>query len=523
MRASSLTDRPIRSASLRQDLGWWIVSTGIALAGCDAPTQSSIAPAGDRSESPLVSSLEVFQNRPSVAPQGVQNATGMFVATKREQLTNAEQLPARLKAPDALVWTAAARLDLTGILHGLSHLSDLPFRLTIGPGNQTVKTTPVQIEDHPETESQNAPAQTVLNEFGIGQDMLIAFKGSLPIILNQVASHYDLVWHYAGGRIHFEQYTPRSYQIDVLPTSSATSSAIGSSATSVKLDLYQDIQTSLKELLGDGGHYVQLTGAGTVLVNAKPSDHELIARFIRQINANLGQQIAIDVNILTVTLGNTQGFGANLNVFAGQKGETYLDLGATPSLSESSTFANVGIIREDLEIKAFLGLLNKVGQVNVETRTGATTSNNRIVPIQVIREVAYAKAVDLVTDGSSLNQTRITPGQVSTGFTMTILPRVLNNLEILLHYNIRLSDLHELKEFTSNNQRIQLPNVATTVFEQQTILGNGETLVLAGFERDRIATNSKGSGFLGRSRKVETQRTATVLMIRPRLLKRKTF
>ena len=145
-----------------------------------------------------------------------------------------------------------------------------------------------------------------------------------------------------------------------------------------------------------------------------------------------------------------------------------------------------------------------------------------MVPIQVVREIAFAKTVESVSEENGTNLARITPGQLSTGFEMTLLPRVLNNLEILLHYNIKISDLNELKEFTSNNQTIQLPNVSTTEFEQQTILGNGETLVLAGFERERHTSKHKKGGFLSSQSLNESQKVATVILIRPQLLQRKT-
>ncbi|MCY4099733.1 MAG: hypothetical protein OXF46_02315, partial [Rhodobacteraceae bacterium] len=191
-------------------------------------------------------------------------------------------------------------------------------------------------------------------------------------------------------------------------------------------------------------------------------------------------------------------------------------------MTGATTLANVGLLSGDFSVDSFLSLLNRRGKVVVETRAGATTSNNRMVPIQVIREIAFAKTVESVADENGINLTRITPGQLATGFEMTLLPRVLNNLEILLHYNIRISDLNDLKEFTSNDQTIQLPNVATTEFEQQAILGNGETLVLAGFERERLTSNHKKGSFFSNQAVTESQKIATVILIRPRLLKRKT-
>ena len=70
----------------------------------------------------------------------------------------------------------------------------------------------------------------------------------------------------------------------------------------------------------------------------------------------------------------------------------------------------------------------------------------------------------------------------------------------------------------------QLPQISETSMQQEAVLLNGQTLVLAGFERDSLEVNDSGAtrrmfGIGGR-KEATKERVATVIMIRPRLIDR---
>ena len=477
----------------------------------------------EQSQRIIETKIEDFQNRSAVPNQGVQIEGGKYIETQAIPLANKDQLPTELKAPNAIYWVSSKQAGLIEVLNGIQRIVNYPFYLSVGPDSESI-VIPDGLWDESFNQSSTLPAVThQLGEASLTHHMQIAFDSDLPTALDHVASHFDLTWRYSHGGIHLQQYSLKSYQLDTFATNASSSSAIGTTFSEIELDLFSEIQQSLQQFIVGKGEYSFLAGTGIILVNGTPRDHARVSQYIRKINEQLGQQIALDVNILTVNLEGKQGLGGTLNAMVGEAGKNFFNITQNSALNGASSFVNVGIIDSDYNVNLLLGLLNQAGEVTIETRTGATTSNNRPVPIQVVRDIAYAKNVDLLLDGSGLNQVSIAPGQISTGFEMTILPRVLNNSEILLQYAIHLSELSELKEFTTNNQTIQLPNVMTTEFEQQTILGNGETLVLAGFERDLVVRNKKGFRFLGGGEAIETKRSSTVVMIQPRLLKRKQF
>ncbi len=492
------------------------------LSGCDSMRQFDSREMETKSRKQYQQLAEYREKVPTI-PYGLQYEEGIQLGLVPASINNSKELPPALQADNAFFWKSNANADLTTILNRLSFQTGIQHYLFVGSDHQPVSPnrgfgTNLSVNDG----EKHSTVQALLTEHGLNSSIKPEFKGSLPKVLDRISAHYDLEWVYEDGNINLYQFVLKSYSLELFPTTTSSQSTIGATTTNLNLDLLTEIQSSLKNLIHDDEELVVEAGTGTLLLNARPGTHGRVGKYIKQINSELGQQIAIDVSVLTLSQEEAEGFGIAFTIAGDASSGNGFKLVETGSMTGATTLANVGLLSGDFSIDSFLSLLNKRGKVIVETRTGATTSNNRMVPIQVIREIAFAETVESVADENGINLTRITPGKLATGFEMTLLPRVLNNLEILLHYNIRISDLNDLKEFTSNDQTIQLPNVATTEFEQQAILGNGETLVLAGFERESLTSNHKKGSFFSNQARTESQKIATVILIRPRLLKRKT-
>ena len=492
------------------------------LSGCDSMKKFDSWEMETKSREQYQHLAEYREKVPTI-PSGLQYEEGIQLGLVPVSINNSEELPPALQTDNSFFWKSNVNADLPTILNRLSFQTGIQHYLFVGSDHQPISyirgfATNLSVNNG-ETHSTIQP---LLTEHGLDSSIKPDFKGSLSNVLDRISAHYDLEWVYEDGNINLHQFVLKSYSLELLPTTTSSQSTIGATTTNVNLDLLTEIQSSLKNLIHDDEELVTEAGTGTLLLSARPSTHVRVGKYIKQINSELGQQIAIDVSVLTLNQEESEGVGIAFTIAGEAASGNTFELVETGSMTGATTLANVGLLSGDFSVDSFLSLLNKRGKVVVETRTGATTSNNRMVPIQVIREIAFAKTVESVADENGINLTRITPGQLATGFEMTLLPRVLNNLEILLHYNIRISDLNDLKEFTSNDQTIQLPNVATTEFEQQAILGNGETLVLAGFERERLTSNHKKGSFFSNQAVTESQKIATVILIRPRLLKRKT-
>ena len=133
------------------------------------------------------------------------------------------------------------------------------------------------------------------------------------------------------------------------------------------------------------------------------------------------------------------------------------------------------------------------------------------MPIQAIKRIAYLA-------GSSSSQTDygqttdITPGEVTTGFAMTIIPHILDRRRVLLQYSINLTSLDELTEFSTSDLTVQLPKTSTRAFSQRSTLQLGQTLVLAGFQ-DQAKRLANSLGLLNFGRGADYAKTLLVITI----------
>ncbi|MCY3878952.1 MAG: hypothetical protein OXF74_07210 [Rhodobacteraceae bacterium] len=437
-------------------------------------------------------------------------AIGVASESEREiepTLSSGDHLPAKLRVDGAIRYASAEPVTLAAALARLEGLTGIPHLLLVGPDEK-----PFALLE------ANQPQSA-----GLSRRLRFDFSDPLPHILDRLAADYGLEWRYEEGSILFREFVTRRHFLTVLPVRSDFSNSVGRTNSNVGIDWPGEVRSALRSIAGAEAIIAYGEGSGFVTIVARPAEQRRIAAYIKDLNGFLDRQVAFDVNVLSVSHRHVKQSGLSLDLFSGDPKDDFIAWSGESPLISGAGAVNVGIITGDAELGLLVTALDRAGEVAVETRTGATTSNNQIVPIQVISETAYARRIEAVP-GEGRAATSIEPGTLTTGFEMQLLPRILPDGRVLLRYSIKLSDLNELAEFTSQGQTVQLPKLSTTTFEQQAILGNQETLVLMGFERerkslDRPGESAAGSVFGFRSG-AERERISTVLTIRPRILPR---
>lgn len=476
--------------------------------------------------------FERFSDQPSVRSGGVQLSNQPFVAAQRQRNSSAARLPARVQGANAVHLQSRDPLGIADIAARLSEITGIPHALALGPTGQiaTQVMLPSTVEDSEAVSLiRNAAISQVRSSGSPSGDIRIRpnLRGPLSSVLDELSSNFELDWTYSENRIIFRDFVTRQYQIDALPfteTATADLSANNLSAsTAVTTDIWGEISTAIEGLLTDGSNVSFGSSTGTITVTARISDHARVNDFIRATNERVGQQVTFDVNVITVVLNERDTLGIDISAAVARSGFA-VDLIGRPQAASGIGSVNIGVTRGGFNLQALAQALSEYGRVSVETRAGTTTANNRVAPIEVIDEVAFLREVR-IEESTSGNRDRITRSTdtATTGFQMQLMPRILNTRDIAVQYAVRISELNNLRTFGDGNEAVQLPEISTTAFQQQAVIQNGQTLIMAGFERRRVERDTRTGGAIlraGRSESSNMQRVATVLMITPTIVRR---
>lgn len=375
----------------------------------------------------------------------------------------------------------------------------------------------------------------------------VNYTGPLSSFLNQLASHFDISWRYTGGKIVVSNMEIRTFTITTLPmrftgsnqvsTSGGSGGGSGGSGggsgqqslnISMNMDFWSDLQKNLKIIIGSNGSFNTSTSTSSVTVKTTPSNMVQVENYITKINNELARQVTINVAVYSVEVTDTSNLALSLSGILKQGGR---ELGTL----SSSVFAAGGLPTLTAYFngdgsdnnEALLSALDKAGKVSIVTSASVTTMSGQPTPLQVGGNRTYVSEIGTTMNNVS-TQSTVSTSSISSGFSMNILPRVLDNGQVLLQYGINISSLvgahNGFDEVTAAGTTIQLPDVQQRSFVQSSLLQNGNTLVLAGYEQQRNETADSGVGdpnfkALGGSRAGSHEKTLVVICITPRVLK----
>ena len=505
-----------------------LIAAALGLAACDGiqnDTDAAIAEANQR----VVNAGRTYAGQRSFRAGGLQVSQDHFVAPVAERVRPQRDLPARVQAADAVILVSRDPLRLADIADRLAAATGIPHALDLGPrsGAGRDEATPLRRPGEPDM----GPLSLRLSDTSAANLAIRpSLRGPLGEVLDQIAAAFDVEWSYVGSRVVFRDYVTRQYQMSILPVTSSMASGSAGISSSASVDLWGEFETGLQGVLGEGARVSVGRGTGILTVTALLADHDRLEDYLARMNATMGQQIAFDVNVLSVDVGADKGLALDL-VGA-------LDLLDGVSYAGGSQIAtpmggvNFGILNGNLALDGIITALSAQGAVALENRIGATTTNFQMVPVEILDQITYISEVSEETEeddnGNETTTITVTAETLEVGIQLQLLPRVLNAREIMLRFGVRLNDLTALKEIDvvpSTPASMQLPEIARTSFEQQVVLGTGQTLVLAGFERTRNESRSQGIGNarfigLGGERNAQQSRLTTVVQITPRLLAR---
>lgn len=408
------------------------------------------------------------------------------------------------------------------------------------PGQMPMQMTPPPIHGGPLPSS----VTTGLPTGGVQ----LSYTGNLVGFMDLACARFGVSWEYRNGQVVIFRTLTKTFVVYALPgdttldakisnqstgsgSSGTTSTAASSNSThntgvSVSgLSVWSALEQSIKGMLTSQGKVSVTPATGAVTVTDVPYIVDRVGKFVEEQNKSLGRQVMINVRVLSVSLTDMDDYGINWNLvynsISNGIGAT-LTSNFTPNLAAAALKLSVlptskGTLAGS---EAIISAISQQGQVSLVTSASVTTLNNQAVPVQVGRQTAYLASSSTTTTANVGSTTSITPGVVTTGFSMNLLPHVLEEGRLLLQYAIDISSLDRMVTVSSGGSSIQTPEVQTRNFLQRVAVRSGETLVLSGFEQTENSATTQGVGsaqntWAGGGVKGNKKRDVIVVLITP--------
>ncbi|KVC59847.1 secretin [Burkholderia ubonensis] len=389
--------------------------------------------------------------------------------------------------------------------------------------------------------------------------------GTLRGLLDAACARFGVFWKYEQGTIRFFFTDTRTFQVNAIPGDSSLNASVVSGATSdgtsggsqsggagggngansgstgltanntantavnSQLSVFNGLQSAIQSMLSRYGSSVSSPATGSISVTDTPDVLERVAAFMTQQNRSLSRQVLLNVTVLSVSLKAGDAYGIDWSL-------VYKTMSASFGITNPFTPAALTTTPADLSAtvlsptsrfngtKLLIRALSEQGTVRRKTSASVTTLNNQPVPVQVATQTGYLASVSTTNTANVGSSTALTPGTVTTGFNMTLLPHVLDDGTVMLQFSTNISALLQLKNVTSSeakdSTRIQTPDVDMRNFLQRVAMKSGETLVISGYEGTNDSLDEQGVGTpkmiaLGGGYEAQRQREVIVILITP--------
>lgn len=366
----------------------------------------------------------------------------------------------------------------------------------------------------------------------------VSYSGGLGGLLDLVSGRLGISWKYDEGNVVFYYLETRRFDIQPADAkymlkgsvtsglSNATgtdssnsgggsgSGVSGSGGSTMSSDvemgnnLYSDLKSTVQSMLTPGVGRLSLNATtGTLMVTDVPEVVNQVGEYLKDENAALNRQVVLKVVTYTVNTDTSDMVGIDWNLvwksLSGKYGITLANTNSGMSTDAISGGFNVldtatGSAAQFAGSSFLLDALSKQANVSdVKTNTVMTT-NMAAVPVLVGRQVTYLKDVSTTayaTGDATVPTQTLTPGSVTTGTNITILPKILNDSDrIMLNMFMDISSLKQLRVITSDTQKIEAPDIDTRSIQQRVWLKPGQTLIMSGFEQNTNDSNRQGVG-----------------------------
>ncbi len=506
------------------------------LSGCTHEQSAKVAAEVDQNFINAYDAFEMAKNpRAKVAGSDtVSMSDGVWLGNKSITLEHKNNLPAEFETETGITILLNEPVSLQVLANNLSAITNIPVKI----------------------DSQ-------INSDKLQKDMNVAYTGKLSGLLSQIATDLDLLWYYDKNAIVFYETETRTFNLYALGTDISYQSSVRTDdgnhvSLESMLKEWEEVEQTIASIIGksENADFTVSQSLGTITVTAPPSVLSRVSEYIDRQNKRLSQLVTIDVKVLQVSITNDSVFGLNLaaaintasgldivanpknnitstetssmniavlsNAVSALTGATHVEGGSTVAGAYTADQIADGSLSGIAGSNALIQALAKQGKVSLVTNVGVTTRNNRVAPVTNTKTTGYIKRFES-RNFTTVESSTVDQDDLETGFSMQLLPNVLENGKILLMFKMSIRELIKMSTQTIGEVTLQLPEVEERSFMQEVIMESGQMLVVSGFEKQTNTDTRYGLGeadfmALSGSRESNAQRDVLVVILTPQVL-----
>ena len=508
----------------------------VMIAGCATRNSAKVAATVDKDFVNVYDAFEMAKNPRAKVASGdtVSMSEGVWLGGKSTLVEHKNNLPKQFETDTGVTILLNEPVTLQVLANNINSITRIPIKIDSQIASDKLRKT-----------------------------MNVAYTGKLSGLLSQVATDLDLLWYYDKTAIVFYETETKTFTLYALGTDVSYQSSVQTDdGNQVYLETtlkeWDEVESTISSIIGkaENANFTVSRSLGTITVTAPPSVLARVGDYIARQNKRLSQLVTIDVKVLQVSIANDSGFGLNLaaainaatglNIVANPKnnfsspeasainiavlsnelssltGATHLENGATVPGAYTNDQINNGSLAGIAGSTALVQALAKQGKVSLVTNVGVTTRNNRVAPVNNTKSTGYIKRFES-RNFTTVESSTVDQDSLETGFSMQLLPNILENGKILLLFRMSVRELLKMSSQTIGEVTLQLPEVEERSFMQEVIMESGQMLVVSGFEKQANNDMRYGLGdpdfmLLSGSRETASTRDVLVVILTPQVL-----
>ncbi|EDR0000078.1 PilN family type IVB pilus formation outer membrane protein [Salmonella enterica subsp. enterica] len=366
----------------------------------------------------------------------------------------------------------------------------------------------------------------------------VSYQGNFGGVMDLVTGRFGVSWKVSDGEASIYYLETRRFDIQPADakyalkgavtsglsnsTGTDSSSSGGSSNSGVSgsggstmsstvemgNDLYKDLKETVQSMLTPGAGRLSLNATtGTLMVTDVPDVVARIGEYLEDENRTLSRQVILKVVTYTVNTDVNDMVGIDWNlIWKSLNGNFGIKLANTNSGVSSDAISGgfnvldtaTGSAAQFAGSSFLLNALSKQAQVSDVKTSTIMTTNMAAAPVLVGQQTTYLKDVTTTayaTGDATVPSQTLTPGSVTTGTNITILPKILKDSDrLMLNMFMDISSLKDMRVITSDTQKIEAPDIDTRSLQQRVWMKPGQTLIMSGFEQNINNSNRQGVG-----------------------------